>query len=143
LTADRSYQPLSTWAAYILLAGCAIGLLIGFFWYWVWFAQRGAGHLYLLGMSFLIGIGLWSASIYFKPDAPPCWQRPCAEPSYLPLILGLSVACLVSVPVVYGAWRLFKLAVLSAFRILLSAVSQVGAAWRGEIPRRTSARGDT
>jgi hypothetical protein len=33
----------------------------------------------------------------------------------------------------YGVWRLAKFLIIQVFSILLLAVSQVGAAWRGEI----------
>jgi hypothetical protein len=35
----------------------------------------------------------------------------------------------------YGAWRLVRHLVIRCFNILLLAVSQMGAAWRGELRR--------
>jgi len=35
----------------------------------------------------------------------------------------------------YGIWRLFRFVVVRSFKVLLLAVSEVGAAWRGELRR--------
>jgi hypothetical protein len=64
--AQRAIGPESAWLAYLLLFGCVIGLLVGFFWYWIWFAQRGAGIWYLAGVTFIVGIGLLSAAAWFR-----------------------------------------------------------------------------
>lgn len=125
-------------AAYVLLATSAAALLFGFFWYWAWFAQRGGGGRYLLTVSFLVGIGLLSVALFFKPDVPPsiCGRDPyppCAESAYLEPSLFLFGFCLAGVPVVYGAWRLTKYVVVRTFGVLLIAISQIGAAWRGEL----------
>jgi hypothetical protein len=34
----------------------------------------------------------------------------------------------------YAAWRTARWAVIKAFKVLLIAVSQLGSAWRGELP---------
>lgn len=111
-------------AAYVLLATSAFALLLGFLWYWAWFAQRGAGGRYLLAVSFLVGVGLLAAGIFFQFDA---------EPSVSTVLLNMSGACLVGVPVAYGAWRLLRIGAVRVFGVLLIAVSQIGAAWRGEL----------
>ena len=126
--------------AYFLIATSVFALLLGFFWYMAWFAQRNLAGLYLLAVSFLVGIGLWSAGVFFKPDAPEliCGRAPypqCTESSNLVLFLTVSGSCLIAVPVLYGAWRLVRSIVVRLFRVLLVAISQIAAAWRGELHR--------
>jgi hypothetical protein len=120
--------------AYALIAASALTLLVGFFWYLAWFAERGAAGRYLLGVSFFVGVVLWSTGQYLwslEPLARPCYERPCPGTSSLIQSLFLFGGCLVGLPVVYGSWRLIRLVVVRAFRVLLVAVSQIGAAWRG------------
>jgi hypothetical protein len=120
--------------AYALIATSAFILLVGFFWYWAWFAERGFAGRYLLGVSFFVGIVLWSTGQYLwflEPPARPCYERPCPEISSLIQPLMLFGVCLVGLPLVYGSWRLIRLLGVRAFRVLLVAVSQLGEAWRG------------
>jgi hypothetical protein len=108
----------------LLLFACVIGLLVGFFWYWIWFAQRGAGIWYLAGVTFIVGIGLLSAAAWFRD----------AEGNLL-----LSGAVVVQIPLcgllLYGVWRLVRFLVTRLFSVLLIGIAQAGAAWRGELPK--------
>jgi hypothetical protein len=123
--------------AYALIATSTLALLVGFFWYWTWFAQRGAAGRYLLGVSFVVGSALWSASQLLMPDLPRyicgvTGYPPCPPTSNLFLFLQLAGACLIAIPLLCGAWCLVKYIIVRAFGVLLVAISQIGAAWRGE-----------
>jgi hypothetical protein len=110
----------STWLAGILFAGAALAMLIGLVWYWIWFTQRRAAVWYLAGVTLLVGIGLLSAGSWFGTESLALW--------------GLSVVVLPLVGLLlYGAWRLVRLLITRLFQVLLIAISQVGAAWRGEL----------
>ena len=119
LTGYRNFA--GAWVAYFLLATSAIALLVGFFWYWMWFAQRGAGAWYLTGVTLFLGAGLFAAGTYFHNESLPPWGFGFA----LLAICGL---------LVYGVWRLLRFVMSRLFSILLVAISQIGAAWRGELP---------
>jgi hypothetical protein len=105
-----------TWTAYVLFATSAIALMIGFFWYLVWFAQRRLTVWYLAGVAELAGIGMWIAGAWFNIDAL-LWDG-----------LGISL----TLPLLCGAWLLGRFLIVRLFGVLLIAVSQLGAAWRGE-----------
>jgi hypothetical protein len=123
--------------AYALIATSALVLLVGFFWYWAWFAERGFAGRYLLGVSFLVGVALWSAGQFLRPDDPQyicglAQYPPCPNTSSLVWFFLWAGACLVAVPLLFEAWCLVKFIIVRVFGVLLVAISQIGAAWRGE-----------
>jgi hypothetical protein len=72
-------------------------------------------------VTFLVGIGLISAGLWFGLGGLVLW--------------GLSVVLLLLVGLlIYGAWGLLRFLVSHLVQVLLIAISQVGAAWRGELP---------
>ena len=116
-----SYRPFGIWIAYFLLAMAAACLLTGFLWYLCWAYERGATPWYLAGVASLIGavcVGLdrlfafgfegWDVALSF---------------SFLYFAAG------------YGIWRLVRLIVVRSYSALLLAISEVCAAWRGELRR--------
>jgi hypothetical protein len=110
-----------TWIAYLLFACSALMLLVGFFWYWIWFAQRHAAVRYVVGVTLTVGTGFFAAGTWFHNETMASW--------------GLGIVLLTMCGIfVYGAWRLFRFLITRLFRVLLIAISQLGAAWRGELP---------
>ena len=106
--------------AYFLLATSAFALLVGFFWYWAWFAQRGVSTVwYLAGVTELVGIGMFAAGWWFNIES----------------LFGGGLGISILLPLLYGAWRLVRFLVIRLFGVLLIAISQIAAAWRGELPR--------
>jgi len=116
-----NFRPYSTWLAYYLLFQTGAVVLFGFWWYGCWAYERYATPWYLAGAASLIGATClaleWLFALGFQG-----WD----------VALSLS---LLFFAVGYGAWRLVRYFVIRCFNILLLAVPQVGAAWRGELRR--------
>lgn len=112
------FRPYSSWLAYFLLAQTGIVLLIGFWWYGCWAYERHATHLYLASVASLIGATCVALDRLFALGFQG-WD------------VALSFS-LLYFAAGYGAWRFVRYFVIRAFSVLLLAVSQIGAAWRGE-----------
>jgi hypothetical protein len=109
---------LGAWVGYFLLLMSGLALIAGLVWYLLWFARRGLGPWFLTAALSLIGVGLLAISQWFNSNAAVIWG-------------GIFIHVLP----VYCAWRLGKFLVVRLFRVLLVAVAQLGAAWRGELER--------
>jgi hypothetical protein len=122
---------LATWVAYAILVASVFWLLVSLFWYWAWFAQKvGMGAWYLAGIPLLIGLALCPAGYWFHAESVA--------------LTGLGLVLLpLSGLLFYGAWRLVRLMIVRLFHVLLIAVSQTGAAWRGEVHPRSNTRIDS
>jgi hypothetical protein len=105
-----------TRTSYFFFATSAGVLLFGFVWYLAWFAQRRLATWYLVGVIELAGIGMAAAGARFEIDGL--------------LWAGLGIAG--NIPLLCGAWLLGRFLIVRLFGVLLIAISQVGAAWRGE-----------
>jgi hypothetical protein len=121
LVSVESYRPLSTWLAYYLLFQTGVVVLFGFWWYGCWAYERHATHWYLASVASLIGTTCVVLDRLFALGFQD-WD----------VALSFSVLYFAAG---YGAWRLVRYFVIRCFNILLLAVSQVGAAWRGELRR--------
>jgi len=116
--ADR---PLSLWLSYFLFAQSGACLLAGFGWYFFWAHERKLTFWYLAGVVSLIGAACVSWNRIFSLGFDG-WD--------LPLAFSLVYAA-----AGYGLWRLVRFVIVRAFTLLLLAVSEIGAAWRGELRR--------
>jgi hypothetical protein len=114
----ENYRPLSTWLAYYLLAQTGAVVLFGFWWYGCWAYERHATHWYLASVATLIGATCVALDKLFTLGFQG-WD----------VALSFSLAYLAAG---YGTWRIVRFVVVRSFNILLLAVSQIGAAWRGE-----------
>ena len=117
-----NFRPFSTWLAYCLFAQTGVVVLFGFLWYGCWAYERHATKWYLAGVASLIGATCVALDKMFALGFD-----------------GWDVALSFSIfyfAVGYGAWRLARFIVVRSFDILLLAVSEVGAAWRGELRPR-------
>ena len=123
LVSVESYRPLSTWLAYYLLFQTGVVVLFGFWWYGCWAYERHATSWYLAGVASLIGTTCLALEWLFALGLQG-WD---VALSFSLLYLYFAAG--------YGAWRLVRFFVIRSFNILLLAVSQVGAAWRGELHR--------
>lgn len=113
------FRPFSTWLAYYLLVQTGVVVLFGFWWYGCWAYERHALHWYLAGVPSLIGATCVALNRLFGLGFQG-WD------------VALSFS-LLYFAVGYGIWRLVRFFVIRSFNVLLLAVAQVGAAWRGEI----------
>jgi hypothetical protein len=114
-----SYRPLSIWIACFLLALTTACLLAGFVWYFCWAYERKATSWYLAGVASLIGAACVALDRWFAFG----FQNWDVALSFSLLYFAAG----------YGAWRLVRFFVVRSFNILLLAISQLGAAWRGEL----------
>jgi hypothetical protein len=117
LAGTNSYISPGAVLAYVLIVTSTGELLYGLFWYWKWFTQRGAIGWYFVAVGILLFLG-WAWVAYWIGDK------------------DMATAALVGAvnpPVIYGLWRLIKFTVVRTFGVLLIAISQIGAAWRGEL----------
>jgi hypothetical protein len=119
LVHGENYRPLGPWLAYFLLAQTGACVLFGFGWYLCWATERQAPHWYLAGVASLIGATCVALDRLFALGFQD-WD------------VALSFS-LLYFAAGYGIWRIVRFFVIRSFNILLLAVSQVGAAWRGEI----------
>jgi hypothetical protein len=119
LTYGERYRPLSTWLACFLLAETGACVLFGFGWYFCWAYERHATHWYLAGVASLIGAACVALDRLFALGFQG-WD----------VALSFSILYFVGG---YGAWKLVRFFVVRLFHIVLLAVSQLGAAWRGEL----------
>jgi hypothetical protein len=119
LTHGESYRPLSTWLAYFLLAETGACVLFGFGWYFCWAYERNVTLWYLAGVASLVGAACVALDSMFALRFQN-WD----------VALSFSILYFAAG---YGAWRLVRFFVVRSFNILLLAVSQIGAAWRGEL----------
>jgi hypothetical protein len=115
----ESYRPVSTWLAYFLLAQTGGCVLFGFWWYCCWAYERRVTPWFLAGVASLIGAVCVALDRMFELGFQG-WD------------VALSFSLLYSAAG-YGTWRLVRFLVVRSFDILLLAVSQMGAAWRGEL----------
>lgn len=121
LNSGGDFRPFSTWLAYYLLLQTGAVVLFGFWWYGCWAYERHVTHWYLASVASLIGVTCFALDRLFALG-----------------FQGWAVALSFSVfyfAAGYGAWRLVRFFVIRSFNILLLAVSQIGAAWRGELHR--------
>jgi hypothetical protein len=117
----ESYRPLGIWIAYFLLAMAIACLLTGFLWYLCWAYERNATPWYLAGVASLIGAACVGLDRLFAFGFEG-WD----------VALSFSILYFAAG---YGIWRLVRFIVVRSFNVLLLAVSEVGAAWRGELRR--------
>jgi hypothetical protein len=121
LLVRSDYPWWNVWLAYYLLFQTGAVVLFGFWWYGCWAYERQATHWYLAGVASLIGAACAALDRLFALGFQG-WD----------VALSFSVLYFAAG---YGAWRLVRYFVIRCFNILLLAVSQVGAAWRGELRR--------
>ena len=121
LVHGENYRPLGTWLAYFLLAEPGACALFGFGWYFCWAYERHATKWYLAGVASFIGASCVALDKMFALG----FQEWDVALSFSLLYFAAG----------YGAWRLVRYFAIRSFNILLLAVSQVGAAWRGELRR--------
>jgi hypothetical protein len=119
LVHGENYRPFGTWLAYLLLAQTGACVLFGFWWYCCWAYERHATRWYLAGVASLIGAACVALDRLFTLGFQG-WDDALSF-SILYFAAG------------YGIWRLVRFFVVRSFSILLLAVSQIGAAWRGEL----------
>ncbi len=119
LVNGANYRPFSTWLAYYLFVQTGVVLLFGFWWYCCWAYERHATPWYLASFASLTGATCVALDRLFALGFQG-WD------------IALSFS-LLYFTAGYGAWRLVRFFVVRSFNILLLAVSQIGAAWRGEI----------
>jgi hypothetical protein len=119
LVHGENLRPFSTWLAYFLLATTGACVLFGFWWYGCWAYERNATKWYLAGVASLIGATCMALDKMFALG----FQEWDVALSFSLLYFAAG----------YGIWRIVRFFVIRSFNILLLAVSQVGAAWRGEI----------
>jgi hypothetical protein len=117
----ETHWPFSTWLAYYLFVQTGVVVLFGFWWYGCWAYERHATHWYLAGVASLVGATCVALDRLFDLGFRG-WDVALAF-SILYFAAG------------YGAWRFVRFFVVRGFSILLLAVSQIGAAWRGELHR--------
>jgi hypothetical protein len=117
----ENLRPFSTWLAYFLLAETGACVLFGFWWYGCWAYERHATHWYLASVASLIGATCVALDRLFALGFQG-WD------------VALSFS-LLYFAAGYGAWRLVRFVAIRSFNRLLLAVSQIGAAWRGELHR--------
>jgi hypothetical protein len=120
----------AVWLGYLLLTTSAAIVLYGVVWYWRWCHEIGYATWYVAALTFLIGCGIIYVSNepaspfpVYEPVAPDPWRERA-------LIWGMVLATFLPV---YAAWRTVRRIVIEAFKVLLIAVAQLGAAWRGEL----------
>jgi hypothetical protein len=111
----------SVWLAYYLLFQTGAVVLFGFWWYGCWAYERQATHWYLAGVASLIGAACAALDRLFALGFQG-WD----------VALSFSILYFAAG---YGIWRLVRAIVVRSFNVLLLAVSEVGAAWRGELRR--------
>jgi hypothetical protein len=58
----------AAWLAYLILSSAALAALIGLFWCWLWFAERGIGW-FLAAILSLIGLWFLTSGTKFSWDA--------------------------------------------------------------------------
>jgi hypothetical protein len=115
----ESYRPFGIWIAYLLLVMTTACLLAGFVWYFCWAYERNATKWYLAGVASLIGTACVALNKLFALG----FQGWDVALSFSSLYFALG----------YGTWRLIRFVVFQSFNVLLLAISQMGAAWRGEL----------
>ena len=115
------FRPFSTWLAYCLLFQTGVVVLFGFWWYGCWAYERHATPWYLAAFASLIGATCVALDKLFALG----FQKWDVSLSFSLLYFAAG----------YGAWRLVRFFVVRCFNILLLALSQMGAAWRGELRR--------
>jgi hypothetical protein len=121
LVHGEKYRPFGNWLAYYILAQTGAVVLFGFWWYGCWAYERHVTRWYLASVASLIGAACVALDRLFALGFQG-WD----------VALSFSVLYFAAG---YGAWRLVRYFVIRCFNILLLAVSQVGAAWRGELRR--------
>ncbi|SFI40057.1 hypothetical protein [Bradyrhizobium sp. Gha] len=114
----NEYGQAGIWLAYFLLAATATCLLVGFCWYFLWASERRIAQWYLASMTSLVGIACLILDRLFDFGFGS-WD------------VALAFGLLYFVAA-YGVWRLVRRSTAGCFNLLLSAVSQLGAAWRGQ-----------
>jgi hypothetical protein len=116
----ESYRPLGVWVvAYLMLAMGTVCLLAGFVWYFCWAYERNATRWYLAAVASLIGAVCFGLDRLFSFGFGE-WD----------VVLSFSIFYFAAG---YAAWRLCRFFAVRSFDILLMAVSELGAAWRGEL----------
>jgi hypothetical protein len=118
--AGNRYWPFG-WLAYFLLVQTGVVLLFGFWWYGCWAYERNAMPWYLAAVASLIGAACVTLDRLFALGFQG-WD----------VALSFSILYFAAG---YGTWRLVRAMVVRSFNVLLLAVSEVGAAWRGDLRR--------
>jgi hypothetical protein len=119
LVHGEDYRPFGTWLAYFLLAQTGAVVLFGFWWYCCWAYERHATHWYLAGFASLIGATCVALDRLFALGFQG-WD----------VALSFSILYFAAG---YGIWRLVRFFIVRGFNVVLLAISQIGAAWRGEL----------
>ena len=112
------YLSLSLWVAYFLFIASGACLLVGFGWYFFWAYERSLTFWYLASVASLVGAACVGWNRLFILGFAG-WD--------LALAFTLAYAA-----VGYGLWHFLRFVIVTAFNILLFAVSELGSAWRGE-----------
>jgi hypothetical protein len=68
LSVARGEFAWAAWLAYLILCSAALAALIGVFWCWLWFTERGVGW-FLAAVLSLIGTWLLTSGTKFNWDA--------------------------------------------------------------------------
>jgi len=123
----------ATWLGYFLLTTSALMTIFGMVWYGRWFTQIGLRNWYIAVLTFLLGCGLIAIARNLTPHMENIYAGRPPSPWYVDTILSSGI--FLTVPLLlYCAWRVARWTVIRAFKVLLVAVSQLGSAWRGELP---------
>src|SRR5258708_16468402 len=120
------------WMGYFLLTTSAALTIYGAIWYGRWFAKIGLLNWYIAAL--ILALGCVLVVLTFPEQHPFSYERTVPTPQQetnekIQLLGGV----LIFIPLVYCAWRTARWITIKAFKVLLIAISQIGAAWRGEL----------